>query len=186
MTDAWKSLTPTQKRAAEEAFATLSAFDDLTAGAKAKDEEGAESPIGFGDVYAFATGLEQPTQALREALLRDRRLRSALDRLLDKTALYRFPKVAAASSGVVEGREGENYRIRLKVSKAAPRQTYVIIELQDPASIPPSAILLSKPGGEYDVHPLPAPDDGVIQILADSDSALLTALRNVDTEVSLR
>jgi hypothetical protein len=156
MTDAWKSLT------------------------------GAERPIGFSDVYAFATGLEQPTQALRQALLRDRRLRSALDRLLDKTSLYRFPKVAAASSGAIEGRDGDNYKIRLKVSQAAPRQTYVIIEFRDLVTNPPSAILFSKPDGEYNIHPLPEPDGKIIQILTDSDSALVTALRNVDTEVYLR
>ena len=69
-----------------------------------------------------------------------------------------FPKVAAASSGAVEGRDGENYRIRLRVSQAAPSQTYVIIELQDPASAAPSTILLGKPDGEYDVHALPEPD----------------------------
>ena len=186
MTDAWKSLTPAQKRAAEETFAALSAFDYLMEGAKDKAEDSAERPIGFGDVYAFATGLEPPTQALREALLRDRQLRSALDRLLDKTALYQFPKVAAAASGTAEGRDGDKYRIRLKVSRAAPRQTYVIIELQDQTFKLPSALFYRKPDGEYGVHPLPDPEGGVIQVLADSDSNLVTALRNVDTEVYLR
>jgi len=184
MTDSWKSLNAEEKQAVEEAFTALSIFDDLGNGAKAEDGWG--RTFGFRDIYAFATGLEAPTNALREALLRDRRLRSDLDYLLDKVSLYRFPKVAAASSGAVEGRTGENYRIRLKVSRAAPEQTYVIIEFDDPTVKVPAALFFRKPDGEYGVHPLPEPKDGAIQILADSGSGLVTAISNVDTEVYLR
>ena len=184
MNDTWKSLSSAEKQAAEEAFSALSIFDDLGDAAKAKD--GRDQTFGFRDIYAFATGLEAPTQALREALLRDRRLRSDLDRLMDKVSLYRFPKVAAASSGAVEGRDGDNYRIRLKVSRAAPGQTFVIIEFDDPKAKVPAALFFRRPDGEYGVHPLPEPEGGVIQILADSGSGLVTALSNVDTEVYLR
>ena len=184
MNDTWKSLSSADKQAAEEAFSALSIFDDLGDAAKAKD--GRDQTFGFRDIYAFATGLEAPTQALREALLRDRRLRSDLDRLLDKVSIYRFPKVAAASSGAVDGRDGENYRIRLKVSRAAPEQTYVIIEFDDPRAKAPAALFFRMPDGEYGVHPLPEPEDGAIQILVDNKSGLVIALRNVDTEVYLR
>jgi hypothetical protein len=184
MTDAWKFLSSANKQAVEKAYATLSIFDDL--GNAAKDKGARERAFCFSDIYAFATGLEAPTQALREALLRDRRLRSDLDSLLDKLSLYRFPKVAAASSGSVEGRGGDNYRIRLKVSRAAPEQTYVIIEFDDPKAKVPAALFFRCPNGEYGVHSLTEPEGGVIQILADSGSGLITALNNVDTEVYLR
>jgi hypothetical protein len=184
MTNAWKLLSSAEKQAVEEAFSALSVFDDLGDGAKAKDE--GDRAFGFSDVYAFATGLEAPTQALREALLRDRKLRADLDHLLDKVSLYRFPRVAAASSGAVDGRDGENYRIRIKVSRVAPEHTYVIIELDDPKAKAPAALFFRRPDGEYGVRPLPEPEDGAIQILADSSSDLVAALSSVETEVYLR
>ena len=183
MSDTWKSLNSAEKKAVEETFVALSIFDDLGNGRMSKKGQG--RVFSFRDVYAFATGLEEPPQGLREALLSDRKLRSDLDYLLDKI-FYKFPKVAAASTGAIDCREGENYKIRLKVSRAAPEHTYVIIEFDDPKANLPVAIFFRRSNGEYGVHPLPEPEDGAIQILADSSSDIVTALSSVDTEVYLR
>jgi hypothetical protein len=184
MSNTWKSLNSAEKKVVEENFVALSIFDDLGNGKMSKECEG--RVFSFRDVYEYATGLEEMTQGLQEALLRDRKLRSDLDYLLDKISLYTFPKVAAASTGAIDSREGENYKIRFKVSRAAPEQTYVIIEFDDPKANLPTALFFSRSNGEHGVRPLPEPEDGSIQILADSSSDFVTALRSVETDVYLR
>ena len=180
----WKTLSAEQKATAGQLFDALSTLDALTASHARSD---ASRGIAFADLYAYAT---EPGRAmderLRRALAADARLRDDLDRIFENTAVYRFPRVAAASAGEIDRREGEGFVIRLRRSRAQQDQTYVIIEVQDAASEAPSTLFVCGAGHAYGKFPLPPAQDGVIQLLTESDSDLVKALRDVHTEVLIR
>ena len=166
------------------AFDALSTTDMITDRSDAS--EVGTRKIGFSDLYSFATCLDGVIdEELERALEQDDRLRGDLDRLLDRTAVYLFPRLAAASSGKVDHRGGEGFLIRLEQSRAEKTQTYVIIELAPDLPEAPKVLFLRSAPDSYIKYPLPAAHDGVIQVLAEEDSNLVRALRKVDTEVSL-
>ncbi len=179
---AWKDMTRTQRRTAEATFAALSSVDSLL-----DRDESDGGAIGFADLRAFvsaAPGLRD--QDVRLALMRDPRLRRDLDRLLAKTAVVHFPRAAAASSGDVEVREGEGFRLRIRRSQAVSGQCYVIIEME-PEGLPmPTALFVKTAAGALDKHLLPDAQDRVIQLLVDEESDLVAGLRDPHTEVYLR
>jgi hypothetical protein len=180
----WNIFTSKQKMAVELAFDALSTMDGITD--RRDTFKGGIQRIGFSDLYSFVTSSDSMMdEKLERALEQDGRLRGELDRLLERTAVYRFPKLAAASSGKADHRGGEGFLIRLKQSRAEQTQTYVIIELAPDFPEAPKILFLRSAPDRYIKHPLPEAHDGVIQVLAEEDSDLVRALRKVDTEVSL-
>ena len=185
MTRAWKTLEPRRKAVAERVFDALSSLDTLTERENAG--ETAERKVGFAELYAFATRSDLPMgEELKRALDESETLRRDLDALLERTAVYHFPRVAAASSGGVESREGEGFSLRIRPSRAATGQSYVIIEMADDAADAPKTLFVCGADQQYGKYPLPDAQNGVIQLLVDSDSALVQALRDVHTEVFIR
>jgi hypothetical protein len=185
MMGTWNGFTPKQKAAAAEMFGALSALDTLN---DSLDDAG-ERPrrIGFSDLYAYATRADSVMDdTLRRALDENQRLRQDLHCLLGKGAIHHFPRVAAASSGAVENREGDGFRIRLKQSRAVDTQTYVIIELAEGQTDTPTTLFVGNPDKEYVKQALPEAQDRTIQLLVESDSELVAALRDVQMEVFLR
>lgn len=181
----WKSLKPEQRKAAEHVFDALSNLDALAERADA-DEDDAKG-IGFPDIYAFATDPKREMDnTLRAALLRNPRLRRDLERMLANRPVYRFRRVAAASSGAVDGREGDGFSIRLRASRADPRHTFISIELAPGTPRSPGMLFVSLNGEEFIKHSLPEPQDGVIQLLVETNSELVNALRDVQAEVFIR
>ena len=179
---AWKNLNDRQKHAAESLFDAFATVDILTG-----SERPTERRVGHADLYAYATRPERGMdETLRHALDTDPALRRDLDRMIDRQAIYHFPRVAAASSGAVKEREGEGFKIRFRESKAAEGQTYVIIEIEDPASAAPRSLFLCGTDKHYGKIELPDEQDGVIQLLLDNDSEALMALRDVKTEIFIR
>ncbi len=180
----WKSLKPAQRDAAEQVFDALSTLDTLMDRSEAEPAAGS---IGFSDVFAFATDpRREMDNTLREALLRNPRLRRDLDRMLANRPVYRFRRVAAASSGEVDGREGDGFSIRLRSSRADPRHTFVNIELAAGTEKAPTMLFVCRNGDEYIKHFLPEPQGGVIQLLVETESDLVNALRDIQTEVFIR
>ena len=180
----WKSLKPAQKKAAGQVFDALSTLDALTDPDKASAESG---QIGFADIYAFATNpARNMDNRMREALLRNPRLRRDLDKMIANAPVYHFRRVAAASSGGVESREGDGFKIRLKQSRAEATQTYVILELAEGAPKAPTMLFVKGADETYVKHALSEPQGGIIQLLVESDSDLVKALRDVHTEVFIR
>lgn len=177
MTGIWHSMDAAGRRTAEAAFVALSTLDGMAGSASTRPS--------FGELWAFAAGDAEMSDGLRHALASDRRLAGDLDHLVERTALYRFPRVAAASSGDVDTRDGEGFRIRLRPSRANRQHTYVSIEVAPELDEPPFALLAKGPGRWVKLA-LPDAIDGVIQILVDSGSELVQALRDVHTEVYLR
>lgn len=172
---AWRN--PRDKQVAVELFGALCATDLLT------QHRDAPAPISFGRLYSFATGADSADDPdLRQALRDNPRLCQDLDRLLESTALCRFPRVAAASSGAVESREEKGFRITLHPSRAEAGQVYLLIRLQEP--IAPRTLIVRR-GNTYEKHALPEARDGVIQVLTEEGSPLVRAVRDIGTEIFL-
>ena len=185
MMGTWNSFTSKQKAAAAEMFGALSALDTLNDSLN----DAGERPrrVGFSDLYAYATGPDSlMDDALRQALDENARLREDLHCLLGKVSIYHFGRVAAASSGAVENREGDGFRIRLKQSRSVDTQTYVIIELAEGQAAAPTTLFVGNPEGQYVKKALPEAQDRTIQLLVESNSELVAALRDVSMEVFLR
>ncbi len=182
---AWSAFTSKQKTVAELVFDALSTMDGITDHGDASEAE--TQKIGFSDLYSFATRSDSMMdEELEHALKQDDRLRENLDKLLDEIALYHGKRVAAASTGKVDVREGKGFKIRLHESRASPRHIYIIIELKDPKASPPTAMFLRGSKPLCQKLTLPRSQDGIIQIMADSDSEMIEALRDIDTQVFLR
>jgi hypothetical protein len=180
----WNELSKRQRQAAEQTFDALETIDALTA---SQSEEGAAKSVGFADVYAFATGLNTAKdQDVRLALLRKPKLRQAFDAFLDQAAVYHFPRVASASTGDVETRDGDGFKIKLKRSKAVESQCYVIIDVDPNLGIEPRALFVKSIDGGIEKVVLPEDGAGNFQILSEWESDLVRALRDVKTEVYLR
>lgn len=185
----WNALNDEEKAAAEKAFGALITLDDLRRRRIARGEQNAAldmRPVGFSDLYAYAMGRGGIGERdIKQAMLRNPALRGQLGSLLRRVSIYRAPQVAAASSGEIDRREGEGFVIRLKVSRADPEQTYVIIELAHPEGRVPHHLFLF---GEHETSrfDLPEVQEGIMQILAASTSPLVSGLKDIKREVFLR
>ena len=146
----------------------------------------AESSVSFAELYAYATrGDHTPSDALATALASDGRIRRDFERLLRNVATYSMPQVAAASSGAVTTREIAGCRITFRPSKAEAEQIFAIIELTDTSARPGALFVCGDDGGVAKIS-LPAPRNGRIQLLLDTNSDIAQGLQDVETEVFLR
>ncbi len=185
MMGTWNGFTAKQKAAAAELFGALSALDTLNDGLDGLGE--GRRRVGFADLYAYATRPDRVMdETLRRALDHNRRLREDLHRLLGKVSIHHFGRVAAASSGAVESREGDGFRIRLRQSRAVATQTYVIIELAEGQTEAPTTLFVGSADKPHLKQALPEAQDRTIQLLVESNSELVAALRDVSQEVFLR
>lgn len=183
MTSGWRNLRSEQRDLAARMFDALDTIDSIAETMSA----GRPRRIGMSDLFAFVNDPDQEMgPQLATALAESEMLRDDLSRLLERTARYRFPLVAAASSGPVARRDGELYRIALRPSRAEPSQVYIVIDYADLDAPQPQLIYVCRPGCPCEKHRLPAAHDGTIQILADEASPLVEALRDRRAEVFLR
>jgi hypothetical protein len=185
MTGTWKTFTRHRRTLAEHAFDALSTLDEIAAVERARGT--GERQVGFADIYAYVNEPDRSMSAqLSEALEADARLRDDLLRLLTKSAGYRCPRSAAAGTKVLESRHGQGFTIRLRPSRAEPSQVYVVIELLDPAAETPKALFIAEHREGLLKHALPEARGGAVQLLAETESDLIRALRNPSSEVFLR
>jgi hypothetical protein len=179
----WNTLSAEQQALAAQTFVALSTRSTL----RSEAQTAAPTGIDFGSLYRYATDPEATLPEGGEAALRhDGRLREALHRLLAKTAVCHLPRAAAASSGTLLVRELEQFRIRLRESRADAHQVYVLIELPDGLPTAPQALFIYGDDGSSRKFPLPPPQAGVIQLLTSSDSPLINGLQDHRTEIFLR
>lgn len=136
-------------------------------------------------LFAYACGMIASDPQIDGALAADARLAADFARMLDRSAPWRLPRLAAASTGPAVVRTGENCRIELRVSAAEPSQVYVIIELAAPETVP-TRLFVARPGGPVVSAELPAARDGTVQLLSGVDTPLVAALRDVGAEIYLR
>lgn len=149
------------------------------------DGDGAGQAIAPSRLYAYAIGMVREDEGVEAALAADARLAADFARLLARTATWRLPRLAAASTAEDVVRTGDNCRVELRRSEAEPSQVYLIIELTAPESLP-TRLFVTRTGGQVISAELPAARDGVIQLLAGADTPLVAALRDVGAEIFLR
>jgi hypothetical protein len=167
---------------AERVFDALAVVGDLTDSSR----DGSGEP-GMARLYAYASDAGAALDPdLEDVIARDGRLRANFELLLVRTALHRFPTVAAASAGPISEREAEGCRIRFQQSQAEPNQTYIIIELAAGQSEKPKALFLCGSHRAARKYALPEAHEGVIQMLVESDAEVLEGLRDIEAEVFLR
>ncbi len=180
---------PLDQPFAEAVFVALDGIDALTSGTSSRAKAPGPAPIGFRDVYRYATEPDQPmSPALSQALQSNGRLRGDLRHLLQRTTALQLSGRAAASSGTITTRQGEGFRMTLRESRAERGQIYVIIRFGDAVTPPPKLLFVVDDVSGFRKLPLPAPSAGAVQLLldADADADLVTALRDPRTEVFMR
>ena len=136
----------------------------------------------FRRLYLYATDAWSGDAELEAALSSNPLLRADLRRLTAKVANYRIPELAAAASGLVTQRVAPGCRIRFEPSRAEPAQTYVIISLDD-LGRHPRWLAVFADDDRCRRLALPEPRDGLIQLLVESNSDILAALRNPKSEI---
>ncbi len=182
MSATWNSLSPRRRAVIQEAAGALLVLD-----AAALSEASAERPVTCRDLHRWLQDSDSavPPPLLRRALHADARLRLDLDRLLQRTAGWHGARASAASSGQLDMRTGDGFHIRMKPSRAAADQVYVLIALTGTLARPPTTLVIRSAAGEYVKWPLPRPQSGVIQVLTDEASDALRLLRDPKSELYL-
>lgn len=176
MSGRWHDLGPGGEATAEAAFVALQTAAALApAGPDPKHPAAAPSPSAL---WAHVTGARPMARAeLAAALLAAPSLRATLAGMMERTAHAVGPRVAAAASGErVAERGGPGFRLRLLPARGAAGQTWIRIELDRPEPAPATLTVLPAAGGPPLSVALDEPQDGVVQLLAETASELVGAL----------
>lgn len=176
MSGRWHDLGPDGEATVEAAFVALQTAADLTAATDGREPPSAmPSPSAL---WAHVTGVRPMAQAdLAEALLAAPALRATLAGMMERTARAVGPRVAAAASGErVAERGGPGFRLRLLPARGAAGQTWIRIELDRPEPVPVTLTVLPAAAGPPVSVALDEPQDGVVQLLAETASELVGAL----------
>lgn len=142
-------------------------------------------PVDMRDLVAFAR--DPQSGALpshwRDGLAQAPVVRDSLRRLFAKAATQHFPRAAAAATpGLLTEREANGWRLRLLPSRAESAQVFLLIDMAPHVTQAPCRLVASAEGALV-VQPLPAPINGVIQLLLEAESELVALLGRTDTEV---
>ncbi len=183
MSTSWKSLSSRQQSLVRHAATALLDLDRIAADAP---DDGEDRPVTARDLHAWlqtAASTALPPH-LRRALTVSPRLRRDFDLLLERTADWHGPRAAAASSGRLDSRDGDGFRLRLAPSRAGG-QVYVLITLAGERRTPPTVLVVRSPDGDCFKWALPPAQAGVIQILADETADGLHLLRDPKSELFL-
>lgn len=150
-------------------------------------QETADPAVSFHEIYQFATDPDATAgPVLSLALATSDRVRADLHRLLCRTAPMQPTARAAASSGAITTRQGSGFEMTLRESRADRGQIYLIIRLGEFSQPSPTTLFVINHGAACRKVPLPAPSDGVIQMLLDVTSDLAASLCDPKTDVFLR
>ena len=181
MTPAWHQMTPERRALAGRLFEALTALDEISAEGPKPAKQ-----VGFSQLYAFATDPDQPlSETLSDALQHQPRLAADLQRLLDKGCRHRGPRLAAASTGAINHREGQGFALDIRPSRADASQVYVVIQLAGELPLP-SMLFVTRPEAEFHKQALPSPAGDRLQLLFDADAEIVRALQDPKSEVLLK
>jgi len=172
---------PPWRNQAEKIFMALDGYDQLN-GLYGK----ADVKASFSELYAYANKSHHKTSAtLEKALAHDLRTRRDLKRLINKRSIAFIARAAAASSGDIEMREGNGFRLTLKTSKANNDQIYLIIEALESTEVPSLMFIQNDEIGilRFEIDDF---EEGEAQFLLSKEDDVVKALRNHASEVILR
>lgn len=187
MTPIWSGLSARQQALVRAAAGALLDLDALARPELEPERAEARQPVTARDLHAWLQDAESavPPLRLRLALAASPRLRLDLEHLVKRSAHWRAPRAAAASSGRLDGRDGDGFRIRLTPSRAAGHQVYVLIALTGELRRIPTTLVIRSAAGEYVKRALPGPQSGVIQLLAEEADEVVRLLRDPKSELYL-
>ncbi len=145
-----------------------------------------ETPAGRTPIGAVYDAVTDPSAALLSPL--SPRQAEALAMMLDRLALARAPRAAAASSSGLTARTGEGFRLRLTASRADPAQSYVTIEIDEGVGSP-TILAVTAEDGTVARTALPPAGDGpwprTVQIVLETADPVVRALGRPDTTIHL-
>ena len=171
-----------EARVTERLFDVLTTARELTV----PDDGLGVGSVSFGRLYSYATEPDADDAELEQRLETDPGLAAKFRWILRRTARFSLPRAAAASTGAVNQRTGEGWRLRVSPSEAEPTQAIVVIEFDDREEPGASWLIACYEGDQYQRFALPTARGGVIQILEEIDAPLIQALQDPSTEVFLR
>lgn len=184
MSRRWSTMAETETAAVRRRFAAALAADELAA---PEPPHGARPPR-FDELYAAAldpvAGLGD---ALAGALADDAGARAEFEAIIRDVSVCWFPVAAAAAGGGgLDVREEQGFRIRVRPSSAEDGQVYLLIHAVEGIDAKPSVLVAMPPDGPPVRVALPEDIDGVYQLIAREDSALVRAVRDPDSRLALR
>ena len=146
----------------------------------------AAAGIAPGDLYAYVQGDFSRAQVVKTALIANPALRRLYRRMAEDGALYAIPQAIAASTAEFPERRVDGCRVRVLPSRADSGTYYVIVELTDQIDRAPNLLIIYDPADRIEQLPLPAPVDGVIQLLIDEAGGVPAMLRDPKSAIFLR
>ena len=143
----------------------------------------------FADVLHYVVGSSAiDVTKVGNAINSDLKLRRIYKQLLGQNRVAFGPREAhAQGEEEIALRNGEGFCIKLKVSKANAKQVYVILTVEQPEQFKSDKAIALHVTSEQTQFRLdfPALVDGKSQSIVASDDERLTALKNINTELSL-
>lgn len=173
-------LEPHRRAYIEKLFDVLETIDFLMEPSEADFEK----PVLMAELYNYAT---QPNfsnfERVSKALETDTRLRSDFQSILSRISLVSMPCLVAASTEGVKERRAKGCDIRIVPDQSRPNETYVIIEFSKRNKVTPRVLFVGREGQPLIRHSLPPARDGIVQLLMKTDSDVVVALRDIDSEI---
>lgn len=138
-----------------------------------------------GDLYAYARGDTRCASAVKTALIANPALRRLHRRMVEEGALYAMPQAIAASTVEFPERRVAGCRVRVMPSRADAATYYLVVELTGAARVP-ALLIVYDSTDRIEQLSLPAPVDGVIQLLIDEAGGIPAMLRDPKSAIFLR
>lgn len=184
MNGRWNSMSEAERAGLRRRFALALAADELAA----PDPPAGTRPPRFDELYTAALDPVSTLDAsLSGFLTADAAARSAFEAVLRDNALCWFPVAAAAGGGSADDvREEGGFRVWIRPSSAGDGQVYVLVRAAEGRAGKPAALVALPPGGPPASVALPGDIDGVHQVIAREDSALVRAIRDPAAKLALR
>jgi len=140
-----------------------------------------------GDIHRAASLGDGACRARVEAAARrDAWVAQSFAAALGRSAVAVFAAVHAASTGAVTTRRAGGYAIEVRVSERRPDRCFLTIDCP-PGGVAPGRLVLPPVPERAMVEDLalPAPSDGVIQVILPGDHPVIAALADPDRPVHL-
>ncbi|MDP2815795.1 MAG: hypothetical protein Q8O19_03860 [Rectinemataceae bacterium] len=185
MSKNWNGLTARQHETAKAAFEALVTYDALIPSeARSGGATNHDSIRNYFDWINGSSSQTMPT-SLQRTLMNNPRVRRDFDRLLKRAAGWHCGRAAAASSGLLDEREGKGFRLRLLASRGVAGQVYILIELAPDTSAEPNVMVVRGALGECFRLSLPLSQAGSIQVLSKEETEIVRLLRDPKSEIFL-
>lgn len=173
-------LEPHRRAYIEKLFLALEATDFLME----SSEEGLEKPVLMPELYEYATQPNFPNfERVSKALEANPRLRSDFQSILSRISLVSMPRLAAASTEGMKVRRAKGCDIRIVPDQTRLDETYIIIEFSQQEKVKPRVLFVGREGQILARHSLPPAIRGVVQLLLPTESELVLALQDIDSQI---